>query len=162
MELDKIYMLTPAVLNPLIPFLSSIEYGCLLCTCKEIRDNYDYGTEWKRRSPEVRHHKVHSFIKEKVCKLGPLPVLNEVTNKISLKLMMRSYRSILHTVDLLKVYEEYLQNGECIDRRRIDLERYRLRKIICKARAPTNRDPYRRLRIRYLLGRRNTRSVLPF
>ena len=57
--------------------------------------------------------------------------------------MMRSYRSILHTVTL-KVYEEYLQNGECIDRRRIDLERYRLRKIICKV-TPTNRDPYRRL-----------------
>ena len=48
------YIYETAVMDNLLPMLSTKEYSNILCTCKEFKQTYDRKTEWKRRSPPIK------------------------------------------------------------------------------------------------------------
>ena len=116
------YILSPAILNPLLPFLTSISYGNILCTCKEIHDNFDYKSEWQKRCPYTSVYlKKCCMIKEGLYHHGACSLLQEVTNKKSLKILLYSFR-LLQVPNLTSIYEQYLSAGHCSWNRRIRLE----------------------------------------
>ena len=121
------YMFIPPVVDSTIPFLTSLEYGNLLSTCKELNTNFDRNMEWKRRSPDViMHHKTHALIKDTVKRMGALHVLNEVTNKQNLNILIYSLRRMLPITKLLDIYYSYLNSDDCLYYFPIRLERIRL------------------------------------
>ena len=106
------YMYSPAILHPLIPLLSSTDYGSLLSTCTEIRNNFDLQNEWKRRSPNTTiYHKKHAFIKDKIKRYNAITLLKETTNKENLTILLRSFR-ILKIPDLDNIYYAYLHSDD--------------------------------------------------
>lgn len=121
-----VYMMNPAILHPLIPHLTAISYGNLLCTCKELRDNYDIEAEWKRRSKARSHIKQTAMIKEGLRMYGAKAMLHEVTNIRNLNILLKSYR-ILKPSNLLNIYHEYLHSSDCTFHRCVSVEHCRLK-----------------------------------
>lgn len=119
------YMMNSAILYPLIPHLTAISYGNLLCTCKELRDNYDIEAEWKRRSNARSHRKQTAMIKEGLRMYGAKAMLHEVTNIKNLNILLKSYR-LLKPSNLLDIYYEYLHSSDCTFHRCVSLEHCRL------------------------------------
>lgn len=108
------YMYNPAVLYPLIPFLSSLSYGKLLSTCTEIKNNYDLKTEWKKRSPNIReNNKGYCMIKEQLKNIRPGCMLNEITTKQTLLSLLQVLRDLYDRNKLLNIYHHYLHSDQC-------------------------------------------------
>ena len=120
------YLMTPAVLDPLIPHLTSISYGNLLCTCKEINENFDYHTEWKKRIPNIKYNlKKCCMIKDGIKEYGALTLLNEITNQKNLYTLIQAYR-VLNPPNLMDIYYEHLHSKDCWFSSIIRIERDRL------------------------------------
>tara|TARA_Y100000817_G_scaffold127142_1_gene99694 strand:+ start:4007 stop:4504 length:498 start_codon:yes stop_codon:yes gene_type:complete len=113
--MKQTYMMHPAILMPLIPHLTSISYGNLLCTCKEINQTYDYETEWKKRCPKnLRKNiiKKCSMIKDGINEHGARALLDEVTKKSDLYILLRSYQ-ILKPKNMLEILRRHYRSEEC-------------------------------------------------
>lgn len=107
------YMYRPPVIDSIIPFLSNTEYGLLLTTCKEIKSEFDRKIEWVRRSPDSIYPKKQSLIKDALKKNTPICLLNEITNKENLMVLLNAYRNIIPNQKLLDIYYNYLHGDEC-------------------------------------------------
>lgn len=109
----KRYMYSPAVLNSLIPYLTAVEYGRLLCTCVEINTNFDRKLEWANRCPNARHPKQCALIRDTLTRTAPKTLLYEVTSKPKLTVLMDSFRRLLSNVSLINMYWHYMQSNDC-------------------------------------------------
>lgn len=115
------------ILDPLIPHLTSISYGHLLCTCKHIRDNFDYKTEWKKRSPETNFNiKKHAMIKQGIDMYGAKVMLGEVHTIKRLNILLRSYKRLIKPLQLVDMYFQHLHSDECRFPNLIRIEKCRL------------------------------------
>lgn len=120
-------MFTCAILYPLLPFLQSSDYASLLCSCTEIRRNYDETFEWRRRSPEVQmHHKLHSLLKDMVQRYNPLQIMYEIKSKSRMNILLYCYRHLYSTSVLFELYQRYLDSKSPLFRLRIRMEKARL------------------------------------
>mgnify|MGYP006166369897 CR=1 FL=1 len=108
-----------AVLYSTIPYLTALDYGSLLSTCKEINQHFDIQSEWKRRSPTIpsEYCKQFCLLSEIVIGKGRwclTRMLNEVTNVSKLDTLLWIQRK-LNTDKrlLLRIYKRYLFSREC-------------------------------------------------
>ena len=120
------YMYRPPVIDSIIPFLSNTEYGRLLSTCKEIGTEFDRKSEWNRRSPDSIYPKKQSLIKDALKKNSAICLLNEVTNKENLRVLLNVYRNIIPNKKLLDIYYSYLHSNEAFWHGVIRCERMQL------------------------------------
>lgn len=120
------YMYRPPVIDSIIPFLSNTEYGRLLSTCKEIKTEFDRKSEWKRRSPDSIYPKRQSLIKDALKKNSAISLLNEVTNKENLMVLLNAYRNIIPNKKLLDIYYYYLHSEEAFWHNIIRYERIQI------------------------------------
>lgn len=111
---EETYMMQPAILMPLIPHLTSISYGNLLCTCKEINEAYDYETEWKKRCSNINYYNLKKccLIKDGIKEHGARALLDEVTKKSDLYILLRSYQ-ILKPKNMLEILSRHYRSEEC-------------------------------------------------
>lgn len=108
-----------AVLFSTIPYLTALDYGSLLSTCKEINQHFDIQSEWKRRSPTIP-----SEYRKEFCLLGEivngkgrcciLRMLNEMTDVSKLDTFLWILRRLVTRKNLLlRMYRHYLFSREC-------------------------------------------------
>ena len=120
------YMYQPPVIDSIIPFLSNTEYGRLLSTCSEIKTEFDRKIEWKRRSPDCIYPKKQSLIKDALKNNSAICLLNEVTNKENLMVLLNAYRNITPNQKLLDIYYSYLHSNEAFWHHLIRYERMQI------------------------------------
>jgi hypothetical protein len=106
-------MYSSAVMDPIIPFLTNLEYGRVLSTNKEINATFDWKHEWKRRSPSTENPKQSALIKGAVEEIGAKAVLFETTSLNNLRTLMSCYKQILQYKILSDLYYEYMNPDEC-------------------------------------------------
>ena len=110
---DKKYMLSPPVVDSIIPFLSATDYGSVLRTCRDINRNFDRTTEWKKRFPNVKNPKKLCLLRDILKRRTPLDILNEVTNQQTMDILVYGYRLLLNSSVRKDTYFTYLQSDEC-------------------------------------------------
>ena len=122
------YIYETAVMDNLLPMLSTKEYSNILCTCKEFKQTYDRKTEWKRRSPPIKtdNYKENALIKDYVDSHGPLNALHEITNKHKLLRYFHYCKQTMDSNKLMDMYHEYLHSEHSLFHNRVRIECMRL------------------------------------
>ena len=122
------YIYETAVMDNLLPMLSTKEYSNILTTCKEFNKTYDRKMERKRRSPPIKtdNYKENALIKDYVDSRGSLNALHEITNKQKLLQYFNYCKQTMDSNKLMDIYHEYLHSEDPLFHNRVRIERVRL------------------------------------